>query len=136
MPYAGSRRTPTASSSPSPAGDQALQLSLERILQDVLVVTEISDQRLELPVLLLELLQPTHLSHAHPGKLLLPSIEHLLADTHLPADIPDGCAVLGLPQRERDLLLRESRLLHGFDLLTEAGLSQNPSLYEWTKKRV
>ncbi len=133
---ARSRRTPTVISSPSPASDQALQLSFEGILQDVLVQTVVRHELFELPILLLELLQTADLGHAHPGELFLPPIERLLAHAHLPAHIPHCSAALGLMQRERDLLLRKPRLLHGYDLQTEAGFLLDHSTYEWTKKRV
>ena len=57
-------------------------------------------------------------------------------DAHLPIGVPDGCAALGLPQRERDLLLTGSALLHGIGLQTEAGLFQKHSYCEWTRKWV
>ena len=73
---------------------------------------------------------------AHPGELLLPPIERLLRDAHLPADIPDGIAALGLPQRKRNLLFTESTLLNLPNFQTEAGLSQKSSPYEWSRIQV
>ncbi len=43
MPDAGSRSTPPACSSPSHGDEQALQLSLEGVLQDVLVQAQASN---------------------------------------------------------------------------------------------
>jgi len=44
-----------------------------------------------------------------------------------------GAATTEWLRRERDLLLRKPRLLHRFDLQTEAGLSPIYSPYEWIK---
>ncbi len=62
----------------------------------------------EIAVLFFELLQLPNLSNAHPRELLLPPVERLLAHTQLPANFSYARAALGLPQSERDLLLRKS----------------------------
>ena len=71
-----------------------------RTLQRGLVLPQIGHQPLELGVLLLELLQPADLHHAHPGKLLFPAVARGLGHAELAADLRDGRAALGLPQRK------------------------------------
>lgn len=127
-PGVRSLRTTTASSSLTYGDDHLSQQSLERILQDLTVEPEIRGLLLELAVRLLELLESADFFHAHPRELLLPPLERLLADSHLPADLSHRRSALGLPLRERDLLRCIPQLFHRPALCTEAGLSQkNPA---------
>ena len=88
------------------AGDRSASVGrLVRTLQLCLVERQVGDQPLQLGILLLDLFQPPDLDHAHPGELLLPSVERELGDTELAADLLDRCAGLGLPQSKGDLLV-------------------------------
>ena len=74
----------------------------------MLVEGEVSNELLEASVLLLELLQSLELRDAHTGELAPPAVKALLADPHLPAELGDGLAGLGLTQGVADLLVGKS----------------------------
>ncbi len=104
------RRPPDAA--PVRAAGQALEFFCEQVLQHQLVEAEIGHQLLQLSVLFLQLLQPPDLSDPHPGVLLLPPVEGLLADAHLPNHFRDWSTQLSLAQSIGDLLLGVPALLH------------------------
>ena len=60
---------------------------------------QIGHELFECAVLPLQLAQTPQLSDAHTGKLFLPTIEGLLADAELAADIGHRCAGLGMAER-------------------------------------
>lgn len=78
-PDARSAVTTPSSSAPSHDADQASELSLERILQNLAVKAQGGNHLLELPVLFLKLLRPVDLGNANTTELLLPPIERLRA---------------------------------------------------------
>src|SRR5690606_5582070 len=80
--------------------------------QYVLVERQISNQPLQLRVLLAQLSQLAQLRRPQVRVLLLPDVERRLADAHLAADIGHRRATLRLPQRIGDLLVRVPRALH------------------------
>jgi len=84
---------------------------LTHILQDRLVYAQISDQPLQLGILVLELLQPAYLHDAHRAELLLSSVERLLRHADLATDLRDRLAGRLLRKRLDDLLFRETPLL-------------------------
>jgi hypothetical protein len=65
------RRRP-AGDAPPRGARRASPLSTQHVLQHGLVQRQIRYQPLQLGILLLKLLQPSNLDHAHPGELLLP----------------------------------------------------------------
>ncbi len=65
---------------------------------DLLVQRQVRHQALQAAVLLLELLQLLDLAGFHLAELLLPSVEGLLADSKLPAQLRNRQSVLGLLQ--------------------------------------
>jgi hypothetical protein len=83
---------------------QALDFSLDDVLQHSLIKTGIRDQLLELAILLFELFQVARFRDAHPRELLLPSIECLLRQTDFSSDIRHRRARFRLTKCKRDLL--------------------------------
>jgi hypothetical protein len=68
---------------------------------------------LDLAVLLIELLQPAQLRHAHAADLLLPGINRCLRDPDLATDLLNRVPNVSIVQCKSDLLLGELALLHG-----------------------
>ena len=131
-----SRRTPSASCTQSPADDQASELSLQSVVRDVLVEPKVGNQLLQLPILVLKLLELAHLGDAHPRELAHSAVEGRLADAELAAHLLHRRAALGLPQSKRDLLARRSALLHRSSFQREAELPRLLSHCGLLRKRV
>jgi hypothetical protein len=87
-----------------------LTIFSERLLQNHLIETQVSDQPLELAVFVTG--RFTQLADPEAAKALFAPIEALLADAQFPADVRDGRAGLGLAQGHNDLLLGELARLH------------------------
>jgi hypothetical protein len=66
-------------------------------MQHLLVQTQVGDQLLKLPVLLLEDPKPSQFGDPEPCEPLLPSIERLFADSKLANDLSHRSARLSLP---------------------------------------
>jgi len=75
-------------------------ISLDDVLQHLLVERQIRHDPLQAPVLLLELAQPLHLTRHQAGVFLIPIEIGRLADARLPADLLDRRAILTLPDDE------------------------------------
>ena len=84
---ARSRRMRIVYCTPSSDDDQALEFSLERILKNLPIKAQVSDELLESSIFIFKLFEPPHLGDTHSGKLFLPSVESLLADSHFPANL-------------------------------------------------
>src|SRR5262245_62102774 len=85
---------------------------LHHRLQHLVVERQISDDRLEASILVLERTQLTGVANLHAAVLRPPPIEGVFADPVLPAQVGDLLPRLrGLQDRD-DLLLRESALPH------------------------
>jgi hypothetical protein len=95
------------------ARSAGFSLLLEHLVECLLLECEISHKLLEALVLVLELPQLLDLARRPPDELLLPAREGLLADSQLPAGFNDRGTVPHLLQRQGDLLIRISTLLHG-----------------------
>ena len=91
---------------------QNLELSADHVLQHLLVQRKVSNDPFEAAVLFFKLLQALHLRRHQTAVKLLPAIKCLLSNPCLPAKILNPSTFLGLPQYERDLSVRELRLLH------------------------
>jgi hypothetical protein len=82
-----------------------------------------SDHGLESSILLAELLKLSELAHIEARILVPPTVKGRRRDARLPADIDDGGATFGLPQRLQNLLRRELALSHLWPPLSrECGL--------------
>ncbi len=112
MPAARRHRNWPACSLPVHGPDQALQLSLDDILQHLLVEAEVRHQAFEPDVFLFKLLQALHLRRHQSAILASPSAVRLDRDPCLAADLLDRCSILRLLQYEGDLLLTKTLLLH------------------------
>src|SRR5690606_41687144 len=91
---------------------QASELSLDDVLQHLLVQREVRHQLAKPQVLLLELLQPFHLRRHQPAVLRSPAIVGLDRYSGLTTDLLHRRTFLRLPQDEGDLLLTEPRSSH------------------------
>src|ERR1700729_1580659 len=80
-------------------------LSLDDVLQHLLVEREIGDDPLQLAVLLLQLLQPLNFRRHQPTELLAPDVIGPFANPRLPATPSARRSFPPLPQHESDLLL-------------------------------
>jgi hypothetical protein len=87
MHDARSRRMLIVYYAPSSDDDQALELSLECILKNLSIKAQVGNKLLESSIFIFKLFEPPHLGDTHPGKLFLPSVESLLADSHFPANL-------------------------------------------------
>jgi len=83
---------------------------------------------LQLGVLVLELLQPSHLGRQQPVILLLPIEIGHLADAGGATNLRDQHAVIALLQNERLLSVREFGGLHRLPLLPAEGIRQRKTL--------
>ena len=92
---------------------RALDFFSECLRQHVLVEREIGHQPLQSAVFFLQLPEPPQLAHAQVGVFLLPGVEGGITDPELSAEVADGGPAFGLTDGLDDLLLRESRPLHG-----------------------
>jgi len=72
----------------------------------------LSDDVLEAPVFIFELLELPGVAHVHPAVLGLPAVEALLADPVPPAQVLRLGSRLGLPEHPDDLLLGKPLPLH------------------------
>jgi hypothetical protein len=108
MPGGSKHPTRDASRRPAYASEQASELSADSVLQHLFVQGQIGDDPLQLAVLVLELLQPPHLSWQQTIVLLLPIEVGRLADASLAADIHHRHAVGALLQDKRLLGVRKS----------------------------
>lgn len=97
------------------------QIFFNDFLQDMSIQRQIIHQPLEPRVLITQLAQLAHLEKAQVAIPLLPDVERLFADPHLPTDIADQLAGIRLLQYKQDLLLSELRSLHRFLLLASQG---------------
>lgn len=107
---------------------QASKLSLDDVLQHLLVERQIRDDLLQPRILLLELPQPLHLRRHQTRILLLPIEERCRAAPGFPAELRDGRPVLRLLDDERLLRVREPRCFHAFPLLSQPGGSMRKTL--------
>src|SRR5690606_13440631 len=82
----------------APAGGQASELSLDDVLQHLLVERQVRHDPLQPAVLLLELPQPLHLRRHQTAVLRLPIVVRRLADPRLAADLLHRRAFLALPR--------------------------------------
>lgn len=90
---------------PSRTAGQASGLFSEDVVEDGLIQRRIGDDLLQPAILLLELLDPPRLGHAHAALMLLPVVERRLADRELSAELGYGGTLFGLPEHLRDLLV-------------------------------
>ena len=91
--------------------------SRDDILQHRLVERQVSDQPLELGLLIFELAQTPHLRRHQPRIKLLPPIKRLLRNPYPTGHLSDRRAGHRLLQHVRNLLLGVPRLIHGLLLL-------------------
>src|SRR6202035_702821 len=89
-------RRRSASSAQARVDDEALQLFLHDLLQDVAVQREIRDQVLKLRVLLAQLPELAQLAQPQPRVLLLPNVERGFADPVFAADVGHSGATFSL----------------------------------------
>src|ERR1700726_3263542 len=111
-PAACSGRRRFASSAQARVDDEASQLFLHDLLQDVTVQREVRDQVLKLRVFLAQLPELAQLAQAQPPILLLPNVERGFADPVFAADVGHSGAAFRLPHCPQDLLFRMSLLRH------------------------
>ena len=76
-------------------------------MEDRLVEREIGHEAFELAILVPQLPQFAELGDAQRAEALLPSVERLLADAELAADLADGRTGFRLAQGQGDLLVRK-----------------------------
>src|SRR4029079_19683751 len=101
---------------PARAAWQPSDLFSDDLLQDLLVERQIGHDRLQSRVLVLEHLEAPQLGYAEVCVLLLPRVVRGLRHADLPAHVDDRRSRFAQPQRVRNLLLAEPRLLHRFSL--------------------
>ena len=89
-PAARPRRRRLADGAPRPGERRASPLSAQDVLQHRLVERQVGHKPLQLGILLLKLLQPPDLNHAHSSELLIPPVERGLGDPELAADLPNS----------------------------------------------
>ena len=82
--------------------------SLECILKNLSVETQVCNELLESSIFVFKLFEPPYLGDTHSSKPLLPTVKILLAHSHFPTNLTHRCTALGLPQCKRDLLLCKS----------------------------
>src|SRR5208337_2119241 len=111
-PYARSPQRRLASSAPTRAGAEALQLFSDYLLQHVPVQRQIRDQMLELRVLLPQLPEFAQLAQSQPSVLLLPNVVRGFAYAVLAAEVAYPRAAFSLMQRPQNLLFRVPSLRH------------------------
>jgi len=109
-PWPGTRGVPKAQRRPDNAGrlhgdGRASPLFPQSILKHGFVQRQISNQPLQLRVLVFQLLEPPDLGNTHPRVDLLPAIERRLRDTHLSANLANRRASFRLPQGKRYLFI-------------------------------
>ena len=102
-----------------------LEVSLGKFLQHRLVQAQVSDQLLQLGVLLLQLFEALHLWAFHTAESISPSVVRLLGDTDLLGHIRDGSACrkhgICFTQLRDDLFRGMTFSLHGDSLAHWAG---------------
>jgi hypothetical protein len=96
-------------SPPASAYEQASELSADDVLEHLAIERKVSHQLLQLRVLILKLLQPSHLRRRHSLVLFPPVEVGRLANPCLPADLLNGYPIGTLLQDER--LLASENLL-------------------------
>src|SRR5208337_2818959 len=111
-PYARSPQRRLASSAPTRAGGEALQLSSDDLLQHVSVQRQIRHQPLELGVLLAQLPELAQLAQSQACVLLLPHVVRGFADAVLAAQLAYPRAAFCLVQRPQNRLFRVTSLRH------------------------
>lgn len=97
----------------------ANELSADYILKHLPVQSQIGNNLLQSPVLVLECLQAAHLIGQQAAIPLLPVELRRLTDPGLPADLGDRRAFLALLQDEGLLSLRELQCLQAIPLLSQ-----------------
>src|SRR2546423_10416969 len=100
-PVGSKRPIHHASRRPACAAGQASELSANGVLQHLLVERQVGYDPLQLAVLILELLQTTHLGRQQTVVLLFPIEVGRLADSSLAADIRHRHAVRSLLENKR-----------------------------------
>lgn len=83
---------------------------------------------------LLEPFEPFDLGRHQPAILLAPFVIGRLADSRLTADLGKGNAFVALLQNESNLLLAETRLLHGKQSARPRWSKLEFANYPWSKK--
>src|SRR5690606_28770663 len=106
----GTNLSPTP---PPPAPPRAAPFFSQRLLQDPLVQRVTGHELLQLPRLVLGLLELAPLRHAQAPVLLPPPISGALRHLQLPAELEHQRSRLRLAQPHGDLLLAESTLPDG-----------------------
>src|SRR5579863_6821602 len=88
---------------------RASEFFCHKVLQRRVVEHRVSQQPLQLGVLVLELLEPLGLGYIHAAELCFPGVERRRADPVLAADLGGRKPRRLLPQNPNDLFFREPR---------------------------
>jgi hypothetical protein len=109
-----------------------LTISFEHVLQDCPIQRQVSDDPLELGVLIAQLPQLANLWGAELPKALLPDVEGGFGNAEFADDLSDRCSEFRLPQGGHDLLVGVRDLRTGEPLIL-GGSSPSFSGYPWSK---
>jgi hypothetical protein len=112
-PGVRSNRGPSAGTGRPSCDLRASEFFCEQVPQPLVVERQLAHELLQLPVLLLQSLQPFGIGYFHPAVLRLPSVEGLFAHAQLSAQLGKWATSLMLFQGEDDLLLGVSALSQG-----------------------
>ena len=91
----------------------------------MLVQAEVGHHLLQPPILFFKLPKFAQVARQHSGVFLLPAIEGVLGDSHLPTHLRHGCSRLRLLQRVGNLRVGVGRLLHR----SPCSASMNPTAH-------